>query len=101
MSELIQIPFVWVVTYPGADFRAVSDGGEPLLAGRDDVEGGDVVPDGEEARIVRSEVRCQEDLESRAVDDVAVQPRVVVVHLRNPSLSLKVRTYRYVKRVEG
>ena len=73
-----------VVSYSGTDFGAVSDGGEPLLAGRDDVEGGDVVPDGEEARVVLSEVRRQEDLEPRAVDDVAVQPRVVVVHLRNP-----------------
>ena len=60
----------------------MSDGGEPLLAGRDDVEGGDVVADGEEARVVLSEVRRQRDLEPRAVDDVAVQPRVVVVHLR-------------------
>ena len=74
-----------VVSYSGTDFGAVSDGGEPLLAGRDDVEGGDVVPDGEEARVVLSEVRRQEDLEPRAVDDVAVQPRVVVVHLRNSS----------------
>ena len=73
-----------VVSYPGTDFGAVSDGSEPLLAGRDDVEGGDVVPDGEEARVVLSEVRRQEDLEPRAVDDVAVQPRVVIVHLQNP-----------------
>ena len=69
-------------SYPGADFGAVSDGGEPLLAGRDDVEGGDVVPDGEEAGVVGPEVRRQRDLEPGTVDDVAVQPRVVVMHLR-------------------
>ena len=70
------------MTYSGADFGAVSDGGEPLLAGRDDVEGGDVVPDGEEAGVVGPEVRRQRDLEPGTVDDVAVQPRVVVMHLR-------------------
>ena len=70
------------MTYPGADFGAVSDGGEPLFAGRDDVEGGDVVPDGEKARVVRPEMRRQRDLEPGTVHDVAVQPGIVVMHLR-------------------
>ena len=61
----------------------MSDCGESLLVGRDDVEGGDVMTDGEETGVVLSEVRREVDLEARAVDDVAVQTRVIVVHLAN------------------
>ena len=45
------------------------------------MEGCDVVTDGEETGVVFSEVRGEVDLEARAVDDVAVQTRVIVVHL--------------------